>query len=296
MGSSNLSLRATLRATLRASDHQAQILEATGNRGGSHGTSASDPVLSARFTPDGSYLLSTTKEQKLIHLWNPRSGTYITSFRGHGREVRDVDVERSNGGFVSCGGDYHVFKWDVESGRVVGKYRGHDREVNCARYDRKNCHVFASGSGDQSIRIWDARSKNSCIQVLGREHFKDSVLSVDWTDEGTLFGGCVDGSVKEFDVRQGRVVTDFMGDPVTSVNATERYILVACMGSDIKLLDRRDGRLLQSFSGHQHTYSKLTALLTGDEQRVVPRMATCACGRPSAAMRRCTRCRRIKAR
>ena len=259
-----------LSATLRVD--QAEVDAQTGNRGptpSARPNTSVDPVLCVRFTRDGSYLLSATKEQRLIHLWNHRTGTYISSFRGHGRQVRDVDVERSNGAFVSCGGDHDVFKWDVERGRIVSKYRGHERDDNAVRYDEKNCHVFVSGGNDQTIRVWDARSKNSCIQVLGREHFKDSVMSVDWADAHSLVGGCVDGRVKEFDVRQGRVVVDDLGDPVTSVDATERYILAACMGSNIKLLDRADGRLLQSFSGHRHEHTKLTAVLTTDEQRVL---------------------------
>ena len=261
---SNLRLLATLRVD------QAEVDARTGNRGPTPtGRPTPDPVLSVRFTRDGSYLLSTTKEQRLIHLWNPQTGTYISSFRGHARHVCDVDVDRNNGGFVSCGGDFEVFKWDVEHSKIMSKYRGHERGVNSVRYDKKNCDVFASGGSDQTIRIWDARSRNSCIQTLGREFFKDSVMSVDWADTYSLLGGCVDGCVKEFDVRTGRVVVDDFGDPVTSVDATERYLLVACMGSDIRLLDRADGRLLQSFSGHQHRYSKLTAVMASDEERVV---------------------------
>ena len=263
---SNLRLSATLRVD------QAEVDAQTGNRGptpSARSTSLEDPVLCVRFTRDGSYLLSATKEQRLIHLWNHRAGTYISSFRGHGRQVRDVDVERSNGAFVSCGGDQDLLKWDVESGKIVSKYRGHERDVNAVRYDETNCHVFASGGSDQTIRIWDARSKNSCIQVLGRDNFKDSVMSIDWADAHSLVGGCVDGRVREFDVRQGRIVVDDLGDPVTSVDATERYVLAACMGSGIKLLDRADGRLLQSFSGHCHERTKLTAVLTADEQRVL---------------------------
>ena len=263
---SHLRLSATLRVD------QAEVDAQTGNRGptpSARSNSLDDPVLCVRFTRDGSYLLSATKEQRLIHLWNHPTGTYISSLRGHGRQVRDVDVHRSNGAFVSCGGDQDVFKWDVERRIIVSKYRGHERDVNAVRYDEASCSVFASGGSDQTIRIWDARSRNSCIQVLGREYFKDSVMSIDWADAHSLVGGCVDGCVREFDVRQGRIVVDDLGDPVTSVDTTGRYILAACMGSDIKLLDRADGRLLQTFSGHRHEHTKLTAVLTADEQRVL---------------------------
>jgi mitogen-activated protein kinase organizer 1 len=222
-----------------------------------------------RFTRDGSYLLSTSKVKKLIHLWNPYTSTHISSFCGHRKEVRDVDVNKTNSGLVSCGGDIHVFKWDVESSRVVGKYRGHEREVNAVRYDEYSSHVFVSGSTDQSIRIWDARSKNSCIQTLGKDYFKDSVLTVGWANGWTVFGGSVAGNVTHFDVRHRAVKNDTVHDPVTSVCSNERYILVACMGGKIRLLDQESGDLLQTFTGHTHAFSKLQAVLSPDEGSVI---------------------------
>ena len=116
-----------------------------------------DPVLSVRFTRDGAYLLSSTKEKRLVHLWNPQSGIHVAAYRGSRKEVRSVDVEPSNAGFVSSGGDSDVLKWDVECGKIVSKYRGHDRDVNAVRYDGTNSAVFASGGSDQSVRLWDAR-------------------------------------------------------------------------------------------------------------------------------------------
>jgi WD40 repeat protein len=60
-----------LLATLRADDTPAS------GRFDSVDGIAPDPVLCVRFTRDSAYLLSTTKEKRLIHLWNPQSGTHV---------------------------------------------------------------------------------------------------------------------------------------------------------------------------------------------------------------------------
>ena len=49
------------------------------------------PVLAARFSKDGAYLLTAGKD-RTFRLWNPRKGTCIKTYAGHAREVRDVDA------------------------------------------------------------------------------------------------------------------------------------------------------------------------------------------------------------
>jgi len=94
-------------------------------------------------------------------------------------------------------------------------------------------------------------------------------MSVDWVGS-TLVTGCVDGCVRTFDVRRATVVVDDVGDPVTHVHSSDRYVLAACVGGSIKLVDRaEDGRLLREYLGHaQEGQSKLTAVMSTDERCV----------------------------
>lgn len=48
-------------------------------------------VLAARFNSDGNYFLSCGKDRTL-RLWNPHRGIHIKTYKGHGREIRDVHV------------------------------------------------------------------------------------------------------------------------------------------------------------------------------------------------------------
>ena len=76
------------------------------------------------FTVDGQYCM-TCGSDKMIRLWNPRSGVMLKSYSGHGYEVLDCKASCDNANMCSCGMDKTVIYWDVASGNVLRKYRGH---------------------------------------------------------------------------------------------------------------------------------------------------------------------------
>ena len=67
----------------------------------------------------------TCGSDKMIKLWNPRSGVMLKSYAGHGYEVLDCKASCDNANMCSCGIDKVVILWDVASGNVLRKYRGH---------------------------------------------------------------------------------------------------------------------------------------------------------------------------
>jgi hypothetical protein len=56
----------------------------------------------------------------------------------------------------------------------------------------------------------------------------------------------VDGTVRRFDIRMGRVYSDDVGPAVTGVAVTRdgAAVLAACLDSRLRLLDAREGALL----------------------------------------------------
>ncbi|KAG5534120.1 hypothetical protein RHGRI_022307 [Rhododendron griersonianum] len=178
-------------------------------------------VLAARFNADGNYCLSCGKD-RTIRLWNPHRGILIKTYKAHGREVRDVHCTQDNSKLSSCGGDRQVFYWDVATGRVIRKFRGHDSEV---WYDR-------------SVRAWDCRSHSTePIQII--DTFLDSVMSVSLT-KSEIIAGSVDGTIRTFDIRIGREISDDLGQPVNCIALSNdgNCILASCLDSTLRLLDR----------------------------------------------------------
>lgn len=108
-----------------------------------------------------------------------------------------------------------------------------------------------SGSFDASVRCWDLRS-NGWKPIMVLEEAGDSVSSV-VVPEGAaeIVAGSVDGRVRGYDVRMGRVVSDVIGAAVTSLDLGKggETVLVGGLDSRIRLMDRRDGLCLRVFEG-----------------------------------------------
>ncbi|XP_058179389.1 uncharacterized protein LOC131298106 [Rhododendron vialii] len=220
-------------------------------------------VLAARFNADGNYCLSCGKD-RTIRLWNPHRGILIKTYKAHGREVRDVHCTQDNSKLSSCGGDRQVFYWDVATGRVIRKFRGHDSEVNAVKFN-EYASVVVSAGYDRSVRAWDCRSHSTePIQII--DTFLDSVMSVSLT-KSEIIAGSVDGTIRTFDIRIGREISDDLGQPVNCIALSNdgNCILASCLDSTLRLLDRSTGELLQEYKGHTCKSYKMDCLLTNND-------------------------------
>ncbi|CAM8884004.1 unnamed protein product [Rhodiola kirilowii] len=223
-------------------------------------------VLAARFNSDGNYCLTGGKD-RTIRLWNPHRGIHIKTYKSHGREVRDVHVTQDNSKLCSCGGDRQVFYWDVATGRVIRKFRGHDSEVNAVKFNEYSSVVVSAGY-DRSVRAWDCRSHSTePIQII--DTFSDSVMSCCLT-KTEIIAGSVDGTVRTFDIRMGRELSDSLGQPVNCIALSNdgNCILASCLDSTLRLIDRTTGELLQEYKGHKCKSYKLDCCLTNTDAHI----------------------------
>ncbi len=113
--------------------------------------------------------------------------------------------------------------------------------------------MLISGSFDASVRIWDVRSQNA-KPVMVIEEARDSVSCV-WSGGGEyeILSGSVDGRVRCYDLRAGRLETDVVGASVTSLRRTRdgKGVLVGSLDSCVRLMDRDGGGLLRSYKGEK---------------------------------------------
>ena len=184
----------------------------------------------------------------------------IKRYEAHGYDVLDIAVTDDNSRFASCGGDKTVFYWDVVTAQTIKRFIGHFSRVNAIDLNFDGS-VIASASYDASVRLWDTKSRSSApIQTL--DDAKDSVSSVHIKDSDIVTGS-VDGRVRTYDLRMGRMVTDTIGPPVTNVrqSSDDNCLLVATLDEKIRLIDKANGQLLQTFSGHINKEYRLRSVL-----------------------------------
>eukprot|EP01116_Phalansterium_solitarium_P008943 TRINITY_DN22912_c0_g1_i1.p1 TRINITY_DN22912_c0_g1~~TRINITY_DN22912_c0_g1_i1.p1 ORF type:complete len:299 (+),score=93.70 TRINITY_DN22912_c0_g1_i1:64-960(+) len=229
---------------------------------GHHG---SIPVV--RFNANGNYCASGGND-RTVRLWNPAKGTLIKTYSGHGHEVLDVDIAKDNSKFASCGGDRMVFSWDVATGRTIRKFRGHEARVNCIRYNDEAA-VLVTGSYDRTVKIWDTRSNNyNAIQVM--DEAKDSVSSIVVTGH-EIVAASIDGYIRNYDVRMGRLHIDCIGQPVACVRMSHdgNCLLASTLDSHVRLFDKSTGELLNEYKGHKNSDFKIDSAFSHDDAYVL---------------------------
>ncbi|GJN92506.1 hypothetical protein Rhopal_005536-T1 [Rhodotorula paludigena] len=244
-------------------------------------------VHTAVYNTGSSYILSGGAD-RVIRLTNAKSGLEVKQYGGHGYEVLGIACTHDNTRFASCGGDRSVFLWDVTSGDIVRRLSGHMGKINTVAWNA-DASVLASGSFDTTVRLWDIkqasnysnefgtlpdllparRSQNRApLQVL--EDARDSITSIR-IHEHIVCTGSVDGKVRTYDLRMGRLQTDLFDQPVTSLTLTAdaSLLLVSTLDSTHHLLDLSNGTVVQTFSGHKNTSYRSQSCIGAREETVV---------------------------
>ncbi|KAL2437008.1 WD repeat domain-containing protein 83 [Exophiala dermatitidis] len=182
--------------------------------------------------------------------------TPIQKYVAHGYPVLDIAVAQDNETFASVGGDRSVFLWAVQNteGGTLRRFgnntsQGHTSRINCVVFTGQGDSVLASGSDDTSVRLWDVKSRDpKPLMVL--DEAKDGISSIVVPETRyELTTASVDGRVRTYDIRMGRITVDVLPGPVTSLDLSSdaRTLLVGCLDGHIRVMDRADGTCLRAF-------------------------------------------------
>ncbi|CAM8880058.1 unnamed protein product [Rhodiola kirilowii] len=156
----------------------------------------------------------TGGKDRTIRLWNPHRGIHIKTYKSHVREVRDV-------------------------------------HVNTVKFNEYSSVVVSAGY-DRSVRAWDCRSHSTePIQII--DTFSDSVMSCCLT-KTEIIAGSVDGTVRTFDIRMGRELSDSLGQPSYKLDCcltnTDAHITGGSEDGFIYFWDLVDAKVVSSFRAH----------------------------------------------
>lgn len=236
----------------------------------------------ARYNAGGRYLLTGGADQQ-IQLWNTQSdpppeldgkgrSTSIQRYSAHSYEILCLDIAPDNTRFASGGPDRAALVWDVASGQVLRRFNAHTGRLNDVRFagEQEQSNVLYTAGSDTVCRAYDLRAANAWRPIFEADEATDAILSMALTST-TLHTGSVDGHMRTYDIRQGVLRTDVLGEPITSLTPTHDggAMLVSTLDSTHRLLDLVDGSLLQTWTGHQQTSFRCHSTLTQDEALVL---------------------------
>lgn len=127
-------------------------------------------------------------------------------------------------------------------------FEGHSGSVNSVAWSAMNGNLIASGSSDQSVRIWDPATGQHVHTLEGHS---DAVTSVSWSPDGSsLASGSSDSTVRIWDVTTGQLKSTLENRRI-SVNPIAwspdgTRLALGCSEQKVLIWDRATDQLVPS--------------------------------------------------
>jgi len=145
-------------------------------------------IYSVAVSCDGKYVASGGKD-KLVYIWDSRSGTLIDTLQGHAKPVSALAFRLKTHQLFSGSHDRCLKHWNVDDMGYVESLYGHGTEVNSIDVLHKE-KVVSSGH-DRSVRLWKLETDS---QLVFNGH-KNSIDCVRYMSDSSFISGSTDGSL-----------------------------------------------------------------------------------------------------
>ncbi|KAL6824147.1 WD40-repeat-containing domain protein [Trichoderma camerunense] len=177
-------------------------------------------VRSIAWSPNTIRLASASLDNT-IKIWDTSSGQCTITLEGHEQSVTEVSWSPDGAWLVSASDDSTIKTWDAVTGQCLSTLTGHEspaktvlpvtkisklplgqlRSLLPRKDEKDNATVIASGSQDQTVKLWDPES-GLCIKTL--EGHTGIIWSVAWApDQKHVASASDDASVKIWDSTTG---------------------------------------------------------------------------------------------
>ena len=174
---------------------------------------------------------------------------------------------------------------DVITQQVKRKFQGcHTGPINAVALS-SGCETFLSASYDRTVKIWDGRS-NAFEPIMTLQDAKDSVTDmhvvqtnvtpsktgISPSNTALIRTSSVDGVVRTYDLRKGKMTEDNCESAITSMAPTHdgQCLAINCLDGTLRLMELETGELLNTYTGaHSAGQYGLKCCVTADDATVV---------------------------
>ena len=206
-----------------------------------------------------------------------------TYSNGYTHPISAIALDNPSSTTLAAGSNKTVVITDIVTQQVKRRFQGHAGRVNAVAISN-GCETYLSASYDGSVKIWDGRS-NSYEPIMTLQDAKDSVTDIhvvqDSTNDDTrsainntaiLRTASVDGVIRTYDIRKGRLSEDKCDSSITSMAPTHdgQCLAISCLDGTIRLMELDTGELLNTYSSaHLAGQYGLQCCMTADDATLV---------------------------
>ncbi|KXX76372.1 Eukaryotic translation initiation factor 3 subunit I [Madurella mycetomatis] len=182
---------------------------------------------------------------------------------GHERALTQVKYNREGDLIFSTSKDQQICVWFAHNGERLGTYRGHQGAIWTVDVDPTST-VLASGSADNTIRLWDVKT-GKCLKTWD---FPTAVKRVEFNEDGTKLLGVtekrmghlgtivvldikVDVEAEQSDEKALTIVCDESKATVAGWSYLSKYIIAGHEDGSVSQYDGKTGDLIDNFPIHE---------------------------------------------
>ncbi|KAL6006783.1 hypothetical protein ACLOJK_032278 [Asimina triloba] len=222
-----------------------------------------DIAYSPSFRYDGR-LFAAGSHPGSVLIFDPSSRLPLRRLNSHSRPSRVVHFPRLHDKLhlFSSGDDALLKYWDVTTGSELSSFQAHKDYVRAGSSSPASADLFATGSYDHTVKLWDVRSGPSAGPMLSLVHGKP-VEDVLFLPSGGLIATAGGPQLKIWDVIGG-------GKLLYTVESHNKTVTSLCIGKVSKDGDDQFRLLSVSLDGYLKTFDYSAFKITHLVRHPVP--------------------------
>jgi WD40 repeat protein len=211
--------------------------------------------------------LASCSVDRSIKIWNFKTGRLLKNLTGHTNTIFNLALLLKNRReiLISCSGDKTIKVWNQTNGKLLKTLRGHKGKVYCV------CSLpngnLASGSLDETIRIWNLKTDENIITIKKPYDNSYSVFFLLLPESGHFASGETDSLIKIFNGTTGFLANSLIGhtDQITFlINLSARHLASSSDDRTVRVWDLLNGTCLETLRDHSNTVRSLALLKNGN--------------------------------
>ena len=235
-----------------------------------------------RFVVGG--MLSNGSSATEATVWDANTGRVLLELKGRGGAAQCAAFSPDGARIVTGGGNNRDSNrtakvWDAATGtQLPFELKGHMGPVVSVAFSPDNQRIM-TGSEDRTVRLWDARTGTTLLQLRG---FRDILTSAAFSPDGTrIVTGEVGGTVTVWDTRTEKTPptlrghTDIVVAAGVSFSPDSTRIATGSSDRTVKVWDTRTGAILLDLKGQEGMVQSVSfspdggRIATGSQDRTV---------------------------